>query len=48
MIGIIGAIAGDIIGCTYEFNSTRDYNFKLLTNKSLIKSHDSNYINVCC
>ena len=34
MIGIIGAIAGDLIGYSYEFNPTHDYNFKLLTDKS--------------
>ena len=27
MIGIIGAIAGDLIGQSYEFHSTKDYNF---------------------
>lgn len=27
---IIGAIAGDVIGSIYEFNSTKDYNFTLL------------------
>ncbi len=26
---MIGAIIGDIVGSTYEFNNTRDYNFKL-------------------
>ena len=31
MIGIIGAIVGDLIGQSYEFHSTKDYNFKLLT-----------------
>lgn len=34
MIGIIGAIAGDLIGQSYEFHSTKDYNFKLLTSTS--------------
>lgn len=36
MIGIIGAIVGDIVGCPYERKeySTKDYNFELLTNKS--------------
>ncbi len=34
MIGIIGAIIGDLIGQSYEFNKTKDYNFKLLTEKS--------------
>ena len=34
MIGIIGAIVGDLIGYSYEFNSTHDYNFELLTEKS--------------
>ena len=28
---ILGAIAGDIIGSAYEFNSTKDYNFLLLS-----------------
>ena len=26
MIGIIGAIVGDLIGQSYEFKSTKDYN----------------------
>lgn len=34
MKGIIGAIVGDIIGCPYEMESTKDYNFELLTEKS--------------
>lgn len=34
MKGIIGAIAGDVIGSVYEFNPTRDYNFDLFTPKS--------------
>lgn len=34
MKGIIGAIAGDIIGSAYEFNPTRDYHFELFTPKS--------------
>ncbi|MBO4803561.1 MAG: ADP-ribosylglycohydrolase family protein [Muribaculaceae bacterium] len=34
MKGIIGAIAGDIIGSAYEFNPTRDHYFKLFTPKS--------------
>lgn len=34
MIGIIGAIIGDLIGQSYEFHSTKDYNFKLLTKNS--------------
>ena len=34
MKGIIGAIAGDVIGSAYEFNPTRDYNFDLFTPKS--------------
>ena len=34
MIGIIGAIVGDLIGQSYEFQSTKDYNFKLLTDTS--------------
>lgn len=36
MKGIIGAIVGDIIGCPYEkkSNSTKDYNFELLTPES--------------
>ena len=32
---ILGAIAGDIIGSTYEFNSTKNYNFQLLTDSSV-------------
>ena len=32
MKGIIGAIAGDVIGSAYEFNPTRDYNFEFFTN----------------
>lgn len=31
MKGIIGAIAGDVIGSAYEFHSTRDYHFELFT-----------------
>ena len=31
MKGIIGAIAGDVIGSAYEFNPTRDYTFELFT-----------------
>ena len=34
MKGIIGAIAGDVIGSAYEFNPTRDYNFELFTSNS--------------
>ena len=34
MKGIIGAIAGDVIGSAYEFNPTRDYDFELFTPKS--------------
>ena len=34
MIGIIGAIYGDIIGSTYDYRTTKNYNFKLLTNLS--------------
>ena len=34
MIGIIGAIVGDLIGQSYEFHTTKDYYFKLLTDKS--------------
>lgn len=34
MQGIIGAIVGDLIGQSYEFHSTKDYNFELLTDKS--------------
>ncbi len=34
MKGIIGAIAGDVIGSAYEFNPTRDYNFMLFTPES--------------
>ena len=32
--GIIGAVCGDIIGSIYEFNSTKDPNFKLFTPQS--------------
>jgi len=35
MKGIIGSIAGDTIGSAYEFNPTRDYNFKLFTPRSI-------------
>ena len=31
MKGIIGAIAGDVIGSAYEFNLTRDHDFELFT-----------------
>ncbi len=34
MKGIIGAIAGDVIGSAYEFNPTRDHNFELFTPQS--------------
>ena len=34
MKGIIGAIAGDVIGSAYEFNPTRDYHFELFTPES--------------
>ena len=34
MKGIIGAIAGDIIGSAYEFNPTRDHDFELFTPES--------------
>ena len=34
MKGIIGAIAGDVIGSAYEFNPTRKYDFELFTPKS--------------
>lgn len=34
MKGIIGAIAGDVIGSAYEFNPTRDYGFELFTPES--------------
>jgi len=34
MKGIIGAIAGDVIGSAYEFNPTRDYTFELFTPRS--------------
>ena len=34
MKGIIGAIAGDIIGSAYEFNPTRDHDFELFTPQS--------------
>ena len=29
-----GAIIGDIIGSSYEFNNTKDYNFPLFTSRS--------------
>ncbi len=34
MKGIIGAVAGDVIGSAYEFNPTRDYTFELFTPES--------------
>ena len=34
MKGIIGAIAGNVIGSAYEFNPTRDHDFDLFTPKS--------------
>ena len=34
MKGIIGAIAGDVIGSAYEFNPTREYAFELFTDRS--------------
>ena len=34
MKGIIGAIAGDVIGSAYEFHPTRDYGFELFTPES--------------
>lgn len=34
MKGIIGAIAGDVIGSAYEFNPTRNHDFELFTPKS--------------
>lgn len=34
MKGIIGAIAGDVIGSAYEFNPTRDHDFDLFTPQS--------------
>jgi len=34
MIGIIGAVVGDLIGQNYEFHSTHNYNFELITNES--------------
>ena len=34
MKGIIGAIAGDVIGSAYEFNPTRDHQFELFTPQS--------------
>ena len=33
MKGIIGAIAGDVIGSAYEFNPTREHDFELFTPK---------------
>ena len=32
---ILGAIAGDVIGSTYEFNSTKNYDFQLLSDSSV-------------
>ena len=32
--GIIGTVCGDIIGSVYEFNPTKNYNFKLFTPQS--------------
>jgi ADP-ribosylglycohydrolase len=37
---MLGSIIGDIIGSTYEFNSTKDYNFKLFT-KEMTFTDDS-------
>lgn len=37
---MIGAIIGDIIGSTYEFNPTKDYNFELFT-KGMTFTDDS-------
>jgi len=34
MKGIIGAIAGDVIGSAYEFHPTKDYNFTLFVRQS--------------
>ncbi len=31
---MIGAIIGDVVGSTYEFNNTKNYNFELLTPRS--------------
>ena len=31
---MLGAIVGDTVGSIYEFNNTKDYNFKLFTNQS--------------
>lgn len=31
---MLGAIAGDVIGSVYEFNNTRDYNFRLFSEES--------------
>ncbi len=31
-----GAVSGDIIGSSYEFNSTKDYDFPLLTSRSRV------------
>ncbi len=37
---MIGSIIGDIIGSTYEFNPTKDYNFQLFT-KEMTYTDDS-------
>lgn len=31
---MIGAIIGDIVGSVYEFNNTKDYDFKLFSEDS--------------
>lgn len=31
---MLGAIAGDVIGSSYEFNNTKDYGFRLFTSES--------------
>lgn len=33
---MLGAIFGDIVGSSYEFNNTHDYNFQLLTKESCL------------
>ncbi len=32
---MLGAIIGDVVGSVYEFNNTKDYNFHLLTPRSM-------------
>lgn len=32
---LLGAIAGDVIGSAYEFNTTKNYDFLLFTDSSV-------------